>query len=180
MELVGIIVIVMMKKNSIDARDSQAKSRSSLERYLHYYNRFANHEQSAKLDRELYNKTEKKMEEMQQTSDLSWIEVQFLKKAVDILVQCRMTLKWTYAFAFYLIRNNQTEIFEDNQRDLEVAVEQLSELLEKPIEPDKIGELKQQVLNKTVYVGSRREVLLADTAQGLLDSRWEFQVDIQN
>ncbi|CAJ0846743.1 13545_t:CDS:2 [Entrophospora sp. SA101] len=168
------------EKNSVDARDSQAKSRSSLERYLHYYNRFANHEQSAKLDRELYNKTEKKMEEMQQTSDLSWIEVQFLKKAVDILVQCRMTLKWTYAFAFYLIRNNETEIFEDNQRDLEVAVEQLSELLEKPIEPDKIGELKQQVLNKTVYVGSRREVLLADTAQGLLDSRWEFQVDIQN
>ncbi|CAJ0841809.1 2088_t:CDS:2 [Entrophospora sp. SA101] len=154
------------EKNSIDARDSQAKSRASLERYLH---------QSAKLDRELYNKTEKKMEEMQQTSDLSWIEVQFLKKAVDILVHCRMTLKWTYAFAFYLTRNNETAIFEDNQRDLEVAVEQLSELLEKPIDPDKISELKQQVLNKTVYVGSRREVLLEDTARGLLDNRWEFQ-----
>lgn len=52
------------------------------------------------------------MEEMQQTSDLSWIEVQFLKKAVDVTVQCRMTLKWTYAFAFYLARTNETEIFE--------------------------------------------------------------------
>ncbi|CAG8642306.1 8210_t:CDS:2 [Ambispora leptoticha] len=167
------------EKSSQDARDQQAKSRASLERYLHYYNRYANHEQSAKLDRELYLKTEKKMEEMQQTSDLSWIEVQFLKKAVDILVQCRMTLKWTYAFAFYLARNNQTEIFEDNQRDLEMAVEQLSELLEKPIEADKIAELKQEVLNKTVYVGSRREVLLEDTAKGLLEGRWEFQVDIK-
>lgn len=49
---------------------------------------------------------------MQKSSDLSWIEVQFLKKAVDIAVQCRMTLKWTYAFAFYLKRNHQTEIFE--------------------------------------------------------------------
>jgi ariadne-1 len=168
------------ERSSVDARDSQARSRSTLERYLHYYNRFANHEQSAKLDRELYNTTEKKMEEMQQTSDLSWIEVQFLKKAVDILVQCRMTLKWTYAFAFYLKRDNETEIFEDNQRDLEVAVEQLSELLEKPIEPDKISELKQQVLNKTVYVGSRREVLLGDTAKGLLENRWELQLDIIN
>ncbi|CAG8635575.1 28801_t:CDS:2, partial [Dentiscutata erythropus] len=166
------------ERSSQDARDQQAKSRASLERYLHYYNRFANHEQSAKLDRELYNKTEKKMEEMQQTSNLSWIEVQFLKKAVDILVQCRMTLKWTYAFAFYLSRNNQTEIFEDNQRDLEMAVEQLSELLEKPIEPEKIGELKEQVLNKTVYVSDRREVLLVDTAKGLLEERWEYQVDI--
>src|SRR6185369_17144728 len=122
------------------------------------------------------------MEEMQQTSDLSWIEVQFLRKAVDVLVQCRMTLKWTYAFAFYLKRDNQTEIFEDNQRDLEVAVEQLSELLEKPIEsePNKINELRQQVLNKAVYVGKRREILLDDTAKGLLEGRWEFQVDIKN
>lgn len=52
------------------------------------------------------------MEEMQQTSDLSWIEVQFLKKAVDVTVQSRTTLKWTYAFAFYLDRTNQTELFE--------------------------------------------------------------------
>lgn len=77
-----------------------------------YYNRYANHEQSAKLDQDLYQKTEKKMEEMQQTSDLSWIEVQFLKKAVDVTVQSRTTLKWTYAFAFYLDRTNETELFE--------------------------------------------------------------------
>lgn len=124
------------EKSSHEARDSQTQSRASLERYLHvsalsllpscvsscvfdltsplsqYYNRFANHQQSAKLDQDLYRKTEKKMEEMQQTSDLSWIEVQFLKKAVDTLTQCRMTLKWTYAFAFYLSRTNETVIFE--------------------------------------------------------------------
>lgn len=57
------------------------------------------------------------MEEMQQTSDLSWIEVQFLKKAVDTLTQCRMTLKWTYAFAFYLSRSNETVIFEVRRHD---------------------------------------------------------------
>ncbi|GET04525.1 putative Ariadne-1 protein [Rhizophagus clarus] len=167
-------------EKTIDAKYKQAESRASLERYLLYYNRFANHEQSAKLDRELYNKTEKKMVEMQQISDLSWIEVQFLKKAVDILVQCRITLKWTYVFAFYLARNDQTNVFEDNQRDLEMAVEQLLELLEKPIEAEIIAELKQQILDKTVYVGSHREGLLEDTAKGLLESRWEFQVDIKN
>ncbi|ORZ23908.1 hypothetical protein BCR41DRAFT_302195 [Lobosporangium transversale] len=165
------------ESSSTDARDQQAKSRASLERYLHYYNRFANHEQSAKLDRDLYTKTEKKMEEMQRTSDLSWIEVQFLKKAVDVLTTCRTTLQWTYAFAFYLAKNNMTELFEDNQRDLEVAVEALSELLEKPIEKEKIAELRQQVLDKTVYVGIRREVVLEDTAKGLAEGRWEFRVE---
>lgn len=56
------------------------------------------------------------MEEIQTNSSLSWIEVQFLKKAVDVLSECRAVLKWTYAMAFYLVKNNHTAIFEDNQR----------------------------------------------------------------
>ena len=52
-----------------------------------------------------------KMEEMQQ-HNMSWIEVQFLKKAVDILCECRRTLMYTYVFAYYLRKNNQSEIFE--------------------------------------------------------------------
>lgn len=56
------------------------------------------------------------MREMQESSDLSWIEVQFLRKAVDTLSVCRTTLQWTYAMAYYLERNNFTELFEDNQR----------------------------------------------------------------
>ncbi|KAI9309327.1 hypothetical protein BJ944DRAFT_173160 [Cunninghamella echinulata] len=167
------------ERSSSEARENQTQSRLSLERYLHYYNRYANHEQSAKLDQDLYQKTEKKMEDMQQTSNLSWIEVQFLKKAVDITVQCRMTLKWTYAFAFYLARTNETAIFEDNQRDLEMATEQLSELLEKPLEKEKIAQLRQAVLDKTVYVKHRREILLEDTAKGLLEGRWSFIVDVK-
>jgi len=162
------------EKTSIDARDSKSKSRAKLERYLHYYNRYANHEQSAKLDTELYEKTERKMERMQKSSELSWIEVQFLKEAVETVVQCRNTLMWTYSFAFYLQKDNQTTIFEDNQRDLEMAVEQLSELLEEEIKPNKIAELKQRVVDKSIYVKHRREILLEDTAQGLKDSRWTF------
>lgn len=71
--------------------------------FLHrpqYYNRWANHELSAKLDREFYVKTEKKMEELQLVSDLSWIEVQFARQAVEQLTAARSTLKWTYAMAF--------------------------------------------------------------------------------
>lgn len=120
------------------------------------------------------------MEELQVTSDLSWIEVQFLKRAVDITVKCRTTLKWTYVFAFYLEKNNQTTLFEDNQRDLEMATEQLSELLESPIEQDEIPALRQAVLDKSVYVNQREEILLEDTARGLQEGRWNFIVDINN
>ena len=47
-----------------------------------------------------------------QQLNMSWIEVQFLRKAVDTLCQCRQTLMYTYVFAFYLKRNNQSIIFE--------------------------------------------------------------------
>jgi hypothetical protein len=58
------------EKSGSDARDAQAKSRQSLERYLHYYNRYANHEQSAKLDKDIYLKTEKKMQQLQNTTGI--------------------------------------------------------------------------------------------------------------
>ncbi|KAJ5286619.1 hypothetical protein N7478_002305 [Penicillium angulare] len=153
------------EKSGSDARTAQQKSRASLDRYLHYYNRYANHEQSAKLDKDLYLKTEKKMTSLQSQSGLSWIEVQFLDTASQVLQQCRQTLKWTYAFAFYLERNNLTDIFEDNQKDLEMAVESLSEMFEKPV--PELAELKVDILDKTAYCNKRRVILLSDTAENL-------------
>ncbi|CDO75272.1 hypothetical protein BN946_scf184497.g3 [Trametes cinnabarina] len=167
------------EKASIEARDAQTRSRASLERYLHYYNRWANHEQSAKLSMELHAKTEKKMEEMQITSALTWIQVQFMKKAVDVVFRCRMTLKWTYAMAYYLAPGNQKELFEDNQRDLERAVEELSELIEAPIDPETIMSLRQKVTDKTVYVQKRNEIMLEDTAKGYLEGRWRWNTHVE-
>lgn len=167
------------EKGGSDARDAQSRSRASLERYLHYYNRWANHEQSAKLSVELYAKTEKKMEDMQITSSLTWIEVQFMKKAVEEVEKCRTTLKWTYAMAYYLAKGNEKELFEDNQRDLERAVEDLSELLESPIEAENIPTMRQQVTDKTVYVQNRNEIVLADTAAGFVEGRWKWDVQVE-
>lgn len=90
-----------------------------------------------------------------------------MKKAVEEVDKCRMTLKWTYAMAYYLAKGNEKDLFEDNQRyvnyftsltitnrtccrDLERAVEDLSELLESPIEAENIPALRQKVTDKTV------------------------------
>ena len=88
--------------------------------------RYMNHLQSLKFESKLYAMVKDKMEAMQQ-HNMSWIEVQFLKKSLDILCECRRTLMYTYVFAYYLRKNNQSAIFEDNQKDLESATEQLSE-----------------------------------------------------
>ena len=47
----------------------------NLEKWLFYFDRFNNHEISAKLDQALCEATEEKMVEVQEASDLSWIEV---------------------------------------------------------------------------------------------------------
>ena len=39
-------------------------------------------------------------------------QVLFLKKSLDILCECRRTLMYTYVFAYYLRKNNQSSIFE--------------------------------------------------------------------
>ena len=47
----------------------------NLEKWLFYFDRFNNHELSSKLDQALCEATEEKMVEVQEASDLSWIEV---------------------------------------------------------------------------------------------------------
>lgn len=49
-----------------------------------------------------------------------------------------------------LKRNNMTELFEDNQRDLERAVENLGYLLEQSPEVESIAKLRQDITNQSV------------------------------
>jgi len=161
------------EKEAQAARDAQAKSRAKLERYLFYCNRYMNHLQSAKFERKLYEKIRLQMDSMQQ-HNMSWIEVQFLLKAVDVLCQCRNTLKYTYVFAFYLKRNNHSIIFEDNQRDLEMATEVLSEYLERDINSEDAQEIKQKVQDKYRYCEQRRQVLLDHVLEGYDKDFWDY------
>jgi ariadne-1 len=157
------------------ARDAQERSRAALQRYLFYCNRYMNHMQSLKFENKLYASIKEKMEEMQQ-HNMSWIEVQFLKKAVDVLCQCRQTLMYTYVFAYYLIKTNQSIIFEDNQRDLESATEKLSEYLEREITHENLSGIKQKVQDKYRYCESRRKVLLQHVQEGYDKDWWEYTV----
>jgi len=155
------------------ARDAQEKSRHALQRYLHYCNRYMNHHQSLKMEQKLTASIREKMEEMQQ-HNMSWIEVQFLRKAVEVLCLCRQTLMYTYAFAFYLKRNNHSMIFEDNQADLEIAVEKLSGYLERDITSDNAVDTKQKVQDKYRYCEQRRKVLLDHVHEGYDKDYWEY------
>ncbi|CAG0919057.1 unnamed protein product [Notodromas monacha] len=157
------------------ARTQQETSRGALQRYLFYYSRYSNHTTSLRFETKLHSAVKDKMEEMQQHG-MSWIEVQFLRKAVDILCQCRQTLMYTYVFAFYLQKTNQSVIFEHNQKDLENATEELSAYLERDIAKENLTEIKQNVQDKSRYCDGRRAVLVNHVYEGY-DKDWWMYTD---
>uniref|UniRef100_A0AC34GXJ2 RBR-type E3 ubiquitin transferase n=1 Tax=Panagrolaimus sp. ES5 TaxID=591445 RepID=A0AC34GXJ2_9BILA len=167
-------------KEAKEARSAQEVSRAALQRYLHYYNRFVNHQNSLKFENKLQDQIKIKMQQMQ-AHGFTWVETQFLANAVAVLNKCRRTLMYTYAFAYYLKSNNASNVFEDNQRDLETATEQLSEKLEREldIDTDDLVKIKQEVQDRYRYVDQRREVLLKHCFEGLERGDWVFNLPQQ-
>ena len=144
--------------------------RRDLERYLFYYNRYNNHQNSIKLERVLHEKVQA------MTSDFP-IEYNFLLEAVDILYKCRRTLMFTYIFGYYTTStDNEKEIFEENQTDLENATERLSAYLEG--EENLYEEIKldfrQKVMDCQKYCDQRRRVLLQHVSDGNEQGTWRY------
>lgn len=161
-------------QSAVDARDAQKKQRESLERYLFYYNRYANHAQSRKLEQKLESLVARKEVELQ-AAGMSWMEVQFLRTAVNVLSECRNTLCLTYAFAYYLTPNNQSAIFEDNQKDLEMATETLSGYLEGDASLcEDTTQLRRSVLDRTKYCEQRRKTLVEHVEEGYAKNWWSY------
>ena len=51
--------------------------------------------------------------------------------AAELVIQCRQTLVWTYAWAFLERDAAERELFEYSQKDLEIYTEKLSSMTEK-------------------------------------------------
>jgi ariadne-1 len=137
---------------------------------VHYFTRYQTHNQSLELEGKLLDQVEKRKKEMQAGS-MSYTDQQSIQKAFEVLQQCRRILKYTYPFAYYLKRSNQSEIFEQNQADLERATEILSGFLEREIDTEQNTIIK--LMDKTRYCDQRRQILLDHCKDGYSNHYWE-------
>ncbi|TPX38096.1 hypothetical protein SmJEL517_g00333 [Synchytrium microbalum] len=158
-------------------------TRAALKRFVHYFTRYANDMAAVKLTEQAYEKVESKMVQLQNETSLSYIQVQFLRTAAELLLKCRRTLAYTYVAAFFMkrekpIQTNQAQLFEDRQADLASAVDKLSDLVENAGGDEWLGpnleKKKIEVLDLTSYVKSRQEILLVDFMEALVENRYEF------
>lgn len=156
---------------------TRENARAALKRFMHYCNRYVNHNNSLKLESKLSETIGEHMLKLQDLHHMSWIEARFLEKAVQTLKECRTTLMYTYAFAFYLKKTNQAIIFEENQNNLEDATEKLSFYLEQELEIDEHSaamSIKSHVVNKQRYCDSRRQALIRHVHEGYEIGLWEY------
>lgn len=130
--------------------------------FIHYFSRFRAHHASHQFATKQLAAAEEKMREMMRTQvGYDEMRTRFLREAVELVIECRRVLKWTYVYGYYLPKGNQKDLFEFLQDDLERNTEHLSELTEKPIEQiDRMELLK--------WTGTARHFLQALTT-GLSD-----------
>jgi len=161
-----------------DARDKFSAKRFEMDRFLFYSTRFKNHMDSLKFEDKLEGAVQATVEDLSQRGLIITTESVSIQEAVQILTRCRRTLANTYAFAFALKKTNECQIFEDNQRDLEIATENLSELLERQFKFDddtkNFPDIKLKIINQSLYCEKRRKILLHHVKEGEILGTWEF------
>jgi hypothetical protein len=112
----------------------QDSAREALNRYTHYYHRWINHSDSLKFETAFRQKCEARIETkiMDKEAKGTLVDWEFLLDAVDILTKARVTLQYTYPYAYYLDdKDPKKMLFENIQAELEREVENLSHSLEK-------------------------------------------------
>eukprot|EP00455_Lapot_gusevi_P043652 TRINITY_DN5339_c0_g1_i3.p1 TRINITY_DN5339_c0_g1~~TRINITY_DN5339_c0_g1_i3.p1 ORF type:complete len:585 (-),score=114.62 TRINITY_DN5339_c0_g1_i3:14-1768(-) len=113
--------------------EGDAKDSTDLNRYLFYYERFFNHTQSLKFAEEQLSTADRQASAMMELG-MSVKDVDFLIKAVKLVIICRQVLRYTYVRAFYTENEYELRLFEYRQRNLEDYTEKLSQLTEGELE----------------------------------------------
>lgn len=121
------------KKSKIAKLEEEREAqRQQLTRYLHYYERYLSHDAASKMEQQIKDKAYQKMSELE-SGHATRTEVQFIEHASEMLLQCHVTLKWSYVYAYNLPEDGaQKHLFNYLQQELEKTTEKLAELLEAP------------------------------------------------
>jgi len=78
----------------------------------------------------------------------------FMMEAVDLLIECRRILKYTYAYGFYLEEGPAKNFFEYLQANAEGITERLTEALNVPATTLNAEDLKNRIRVTKKYISN--------------------------
>nr|DAD43494.1 TPA_asm: hypothetical protein HUJ06_001724 [Nelumbo nucifera] len=112
-------------------------AKNSLERYTHYYERWATNQSSRqKALADLQQMQAVHIEKLSDKQSQPESQLKFITEAWLQIVECRRVLKWTYAYGYYLPEHEHAkrQFFEYLQGEAESGLERLHQCAEKELQ----------------------------------------------
>ncbi|CAN1262153.1 Probable E3 ubiquitin-protein ligase ARI8 [Linum perenne] len=120
-----------------DAEKRREMAKNSLERYTHYYERWATNQSSRqKAMADLHQTQTVHLEKLSDNQCQPESQLKFITEAWLQIVECRRVLKWTYAYGYYLpeYEHAKRQFFEYLQGEAESGLERLHQCVEKELQ----------------------------------------------
>uniref|UniRef100_A0A3P8XEI3 Ankyrin repeat and IBR domain-containing protein 1 n=1 Tax=Esox lucius TaxID=8010 RepID=A0A3P8XEI3_ESOLU len=146
--------------------EKRHESFQELDRFMHYYTRFKNHEHSYQLEQRLLKTAKEKMEQLSRAlrGGMSPPDTTFIEDAVLELLKTRRILKCSYPYGFFLEpKSTKKEIFELMQTDLEMVTEDLAQKVNRPY----LRTPRHKIIRAACLVQQKRQEFLASVARGV-------------
>uniref|UniRef100_A0A2P2LQL9 RBR-type E3 ubiquitin transferase n=2 Tax=Rhizophora mucronata TaxID=61149 RepID=A0A2P2LQL9_RHIMU len=120
-----------------EAEKRREMAKNSLERYTHYYERWATNQSSRqKAHTDLQQMQNVHLEKLSDLQCQPESQLKFIIEAWLQIVECRRVLKWTYAYGYYLPEHEHAkrQFFEYLQGEAESGLERLHQCAEKELQ----------------------------------------------
>ncbi|KAI3927436.1 hypothetical protein MKW92_044426 [Papaver armeniacum] len=120
-----------------EAEKRREMAKNSLERYTHYYERWATNQSSRlKAVADLQQMQSVHIEKLSDKQCQPETQLKFITEAWLQIIECRRVLKWTYAYGYYLPENEHAkrQFFEYLQGEAESGLERLHQCAEKELQ----------------------------------------------
>ncbi|CAN6826263.1 unnamed protein product [Brassica oleracea] len=113
------------------------RAKKTIDRYMHYYERWANNQSSRlKAMEDLKKLQVVQLKKLSVKQCISQTQLQFTADAWLQIIECRRVLKWSYSYGYYLPQEERTkkQFFEYLQGEAEVGLERLHHCAEEELQ----------------------------------------------
>ena len=145
----------MMQEEKQSLDDEKNKQRVELQKFAFYYERYGNNNVAIQHINKIMKVIQQEQKDIAINLMLTLTQLEFLNEACQVLRNSKRTLKWSYAYGYYLNNDLQRNLYEIIQENLDMYSSELHVLLEKKYEEVKksIGEFTQfkQTVQSSVF-----------------------------
>jgi ariadne-1 len=127
----------LSKEEKDKMTNSEQDKRQELQKYVFYYERYMNNNMAIESANKIMRNLKKEQKEIAINLSLTLTQLEFLENGCQVLRNAKRTLKWSYAYGFYLSNDLQRNLYEIIQEKMDMYSSELHVLMEKDYETAK-------------------------------------------